>query len=77
MLIDQLNFKSVMLAISAIAVAFLYYALDHKLTYVAGCKARLTQLELIAETTAKNEAALDVREKAVAAAEAHLDSIKQ
>ena len=77
MLITQPNFRIAMTAVSLVMVAFLYYLLTAKFAYISGCRARLAQLELIATRSIKNEADLDVREKALDAAEARLNGSKQ
>jgi hypothetical protein len=77
MSIDQTKLRIASTILSLLAFAFLCYALQSKFAYVSGCRARMAQLELMAEQNTKNEAALDIKEKALDAAEAHLDSIKQ
>jgi hypothetical protein len=66
-----------MSAISVVMVAFLYYQLPHKFASVSACRARLAQLERIAAQNSSNEAALDEKEKALDAAEAQLNNVKQ
>jgi hypothetical protein len=74
---NRLRFRIVMTAISFVAVVVLYYQLSAKLAFVSGCHARVAQLELIASQIATNEADVKAREKALDAAEAQLNDVKQ
>jgi hypothetical protein len=76
MLTDLPRLRIAMAAIWLLMVGILYYELPAKFGAVSGCHARLAQLELIEAQTARNEAALDAREKALDAAEAQLNGIK-
>jgi hypothetical protein len=77
MFFTQPKFRIALTAISLLNVAMIYHGLSEKSAFVSGCRGRLAQLELIAAQNTRNEAALDAREKALDAAEAHLNSIKQ
>ena len=77
MLVTQSKFGIALTVISLWNLAIIYHGLSEKSAFVSGCHTRFAQLELIAARTTRNEATLDAREKAIEAAEAHLDSIKQ
>jgi hypothetical protein len=78
MFINQPRFRIAMTIVTFAGVVFLYcYELPAKFNYVSGCRARLAQLERIAAQVTRQEADLDAKEKALGAAEAQLNNIKQ
>lgn len=77
MSIDQTRLRIVGAILSLLAVVSIFNVLHSKFGYVAACRARVVNLELIAAQNTRNEAALDAREQALDAIEAHLDSIRQ
>ena len=72
MFANQRKVRIFVTGIMLVLVVILGFQLHAKLDYVAGCHDRFAQLERIEAQTTTNEAAIDIREKALEAAEARL-----
>ncbi len=77
MSINQTWVKPAVAALWIVCLGSLYYTLYNKYQFVAGCQARLGQLQLLEIQTAQTETQLDASDARLDAAEAELNNARQ